>query len=235
MRYFICFILPSLLLGFIFFSELSCSNESPLLESESAESQKTSRETASSLSTEPTPLPSHAKQSSGEASLNLEILSTDVANSFEVYVGGGTNIRPPKPIGGSGIPMFSGSKNDDGSSTHFMAGTIRAIKETDRLIKVTCKIENKLHKPQFFKVGDIAFHMDSTTVKDFSAVALGKIPCSMSDTDLAVVKAKAIEVDPNGYVIITYVFALPDSSSKKGAFALGNSKPVAFEIDKAGD
>lgn len=164
--------------------------------------------------------------------LKVEIDSVAVSDSFVVYVGGGTNIEPPAPLPfqRGGIPVISMSKGDDGKTSSFLAGEVKAKDKNSRLIKVACTIKNPSEKPQQFRIGDISMSIDSVKNKDFLAVGLGSEPCAMSDDDRKVVKKKTINIPPGEQRSVTYIFGLFTPEPKQGELSLGNLASAIFKI-----
>ena len=159
--------------------------------------------------------------------LQVTVASVDVSSEYDVYVGGGSNISAPEPIGGDGgMPMISMS---NGSS--FLAGKIHATDDQTKLIRIECAVENPTEVPASFKIGDMALTVAGVRTDEFVAVGYDAQLCAMGDADRETVKAIAVEVSPKSHRTVSYVFALANPDAKSGQVALRNSvAPVSFEI-----
>lgn len=161
--------------------------------------------------------------------LKVTIASVDVASEYGVYVGGGSNISPPEPMGsGGGMPMISMSNNSS-----FLAGKINAKDENTKLMRIECVIENPTEKPVSFKIGDMSLTVAGVSSGDFAAVGYGTRMCAMDEADRTRVKAINVEVSPKSQRTLSYLFAITPPDAKTGEVALQNSvAPVSFRIDR---
>jgi hypothetical protein len=162
--------------------------------------------------------------------LRLSVFSVAVANRFQAYVGGGSNIEPPTPIdfgGGGGMPLISIS---NGSS--FLAGEISSTDGKTDLMRIEVEVRNSTQKSESFKIGDLSLAVAGARVGDFIAVGYDDRLCAMSGADLQKVKGILVEVAPQSRRTLSYVFPVPNSESQQGQLVLQSASPVFFEIGK---
>lgn len=162
--------------------------------------------------------------------LRLSISSVAVANRFQAYVGGGSNIEPPTPIdfgGGGGIPLISMS---NGSA--FLAGEVSSTDASAKLVRIEVEVLNRTQKSESFKIGDLSLAIAGARIGDFIAVGYDGRLCAMSDADRQKVKEILVEVSPQSRRTLSYIFALPNSESQQGQLMLQSAAPVLFEIGK---
>ena len=147
-------------------------------------------------------------------SIEIQITSTETADTLPAYVGGGTAISETVfPVGGR---MSRGTlvRGDDGVMAMYLAGEITAP-ENGLLIMFKCIIINNSQEPQDFRIGDIALVVDGSML-DFIAVGTGIFVFAKYEEDRDNVKEKIISIQPGKKAGIKYVFEIPkDSESWK--------------------
>jgi hypothetical protein len=162
--------------------------------------------------------------------LRLTISSVAVANKFQAYVGGGSNIEAPEPIsffgGGGGMPLVSIAHG-----TTFLAGEVSSTNGNRELVRIEVVVQNPTEKSESFKIGDLSFAVAGVRAKDFVAVGYNDLLCAMGDADRQKVKEIAVEVAPQSRRTLSYVFVLPGQGAQ-GELVLENATPVSFEIGK---
>jgi hypothetical protein len=167
--------------------------------------------------------------------LQLLVDAVAVGRTFQVYVGGGTNISPPDTFGGGGgIPLISMS---DGAA--FMAGEISSKSDKVNLLRIMFTVTNStpsvpdgqsVPPATSFKIGDVSLRIGAETVNDFLAVGYGSKLCAMSDTDRKKVTETVVAVSPGEERTLSFAFPI-GADAKHGELRLRNSTPVPFDIE----
>jgi len=168
-------------------------------------------------------------ESFASSPLKLVVNSAEMAGSFTVYNGCGTNISPP-PVSGGGIPLITMTEG----GTTFLAGKIETKEKDVQFIKIKSTIKNPSQTLQSFRVGDIFLLINSKKVGDLAGVGLRSEACAIyEDANRKIIKKQKIDIPPGGQIDITYIFFPIDKSApKEGSLSLGNSAWVTFEIKK---
>jgi len=119
--------------------------------------------------------------------LELEVNSAEMADSFAVYNGCGTNISPPPPVlGGGGMPLITITEGHT-----ILAGKIETQEKDVQFIKIKSTIKNPSQKLQAFRVGDIFLVISSKKIGDLAGVGLRSEACAIyKDADRKIVKKK---------------------------------------------
>ena len=169
-----------------------------------------------------------ASESFAGSLLELKVNSAEMADSFVVYNGCGTNISPPPPVSGDGgIPLITITEGHT-----ILAGKIETKDKDVQFIKIKSTIKNPSKTLQSFRVGDIFLFISSKKVGDLAGVGLRSEACAIyEDANRKIIKKQKIDIPPSGQIDVTYIFFPIDKSApKEGTLSLGNSAPVTFEI-----
>lgn len=162
--------------------------------------------------------------------LKLQVDEAFVRAKLDIYVGGGSNIDPPDPVGGGdGIPLISLSNNGPA----FMAGELSASDGKTRFLKVTFDVTNPTAAPQSFRIGDLKMTDSSGTQWNWAAVGYGDKLCGMSGADRDAVAQTSVQLAPHASRQMSMAFPVTSSGTQGLELALGSSPRIAVKPSPA--
>jgi hypothetical protein len=182
---------------------------------------------------------SAADSATGAASaspLTLTVSSRILGDTFGLYMGGGTDIEPPGPLGGGdGIPVISISEGHS-----FTAGSTNKV-AGKQWVKIACDIHNPTTTTQPFLLGELCVSLTQnnaaapggaapaeTWSNDFVAVGYNDRLCAVEDEYRLEIKSIAIQIGAGGSRTIDFLFLLPDTQADAAPFALRPFSPPIF-------